>query len=83
MIPLEKIISQWSCDNCGELHDEEDDALECCPPAITKVFFCPVCDESHLSEQQARECCPVDPEAPPPLPSARELEAAGQMRLFL
>lgn len=24
------IKSRWRCDECGELHDYEEDALECC-----------------------------------------------------
>lgn len=77
---LKKIIAQWRCHDCGELHDDEDEARECCPPE--EVYLCPSCDEQYRHEIEARACCPVDPDAPPPMPTAQELESLGQMRLI-
>lgn len=73
---------KWRCDECGEIHDTEDDAHECCSPEVTEGYLCPVCRTFHLEEDGALECCGYDPDGPLPPPSAEELEAAGQMRLF-
>jgi len=78
----EEFKPQWRCDECNELHEYEDEAADCCPPNISKVYLCPVCAEAYAREAQARECHPGDPDAPPPPPTAQELEAAGQLRLL-
>lgn len=72
----------WRCDECGELHGDEEDAAECCRPNITAGYGCPVCGAFCLSENEAIDCCDFDPDGPPPPPIAAELEAAGQMRLI-
>lgn len=77
------IAPKWKCPDCGELHDDEYDARECCPPQVWAAFVCPICTEEHRDEIAAIDCCGFDPDAPPPPPSAAELEAAGQMRLPL
>lgn len=76
-----KLPEKWRCDECGEIHDYEDEAYECCPPQVSRVFVCPVCDDHHMKEVDAIECCDYDPDSPPPQPTADELERAGQMRL--
>ena len=77
-----KATLKYSCGECGELHDDEVDAAECCPPEIWKAYVCGHCGENHhYDEEAAEECCAdVDPDAPQPIDKA-ELEAAGQMRL--
>lgn len=74
------IKPQYKCSQCGDLHDDENDALECCPKDIWAVYVCPRCDKEHHDEEAAIDCCGFDPDGPPP-PSAAELEAAGQIRL--
>lgn len=76
------IQPKYKCPDCGELHDDYDDAVECCEPFISAVYLCPVCQEQHRMEDDAIECCGFDPDGPPPPPTAEELEAAGQKRLF-
>ncbi|KIO49624.1 hypothetical protein [Nitrosospira sp. NpAV] len=77
------IEPKWKCGECGDLHDDEDEARECCEPSVFEVYVCPTCGEEHSAEAEAIDCCNFDPDGPPPPPSAEELEAAGQMRLPL
>jgi hypothetical protein len=76
-----KIDPKWRCEHCSEIHDSEWTAEECCPTEITRVYLCPECDTAHNGEAAAEACC-CDPDAPLPLPTAVELEAAGQARLI-
>jgi hypothetical protein len=71
----------WQCDRCGDVHDNEDDARECCAPEIIEGYLCPLCRDFHECEEAAFDCCGWDPDMPIP-PTAIELEAAGQMRLI-
>ena len=79
-----KLVNKWRCEECDEIHDEYDDAVECCKPRVTECFLCPVCGSNFISEEIAIGCCNAD-ELPddyiaPPTP--RELEEAGQTRLL-
>ena len=75
--------SKWKCCECGELHEHEDDALDCCPPEVREVYVCPICTKDHNQQIMAFDCCDFDPDVDVlPPPSAAELEAAGQMRLL-
>lgn len=84
-IELPDSCIKWRCCECGDLHDDERGARNCCEPRIEEVFLCPVCGERHDDEDDAIECCDYDPnrepDASPPL-TAAELEAMGQQRLF-
>lgn len=71
----------WRCDDCYTVHDDDDDARECCAPEIIAGYTCPLCRDFHTREADAIACCDWDPDKPIP-PSARELEAAGQLRLI-
>ena len=73
--------SVFKCGECGEIHDEENEAVECCQPNISEGFLCPVCQEFFFDEESALACHEVDEDFVPP-PTAAELEAAGQMRLL-
>lgn len=77
-----KIEKKWRCDQCYDVHDFEDSAAECCPPEISEGYECPVCFDWHSTEANALDCCGYDEDAPPPPPTAAELEAAGQLRLI-
>ncbi|MBS1143389.1 MAG: hypothetical protein H6R14_795 [Proteobacteria bacterium] len=72
---------KYQCCECGDIHDDEDDARECCAPRIKEVFVCPQCKEVFDDEDEAIECCDL-PEGFEIRPSLIELEAAGQMRLL-
>lgn len=72
----------WRCGDCETVHDNEDDARECCAPRIEEGYLCPVCRGFLLREEDALACHNWDPEKPIP-PTAAELEAAGQLRLPL
>jgi len=73
--------SVFKCGECGDIHDEEDDAVECCFPGVTEGFLCPVCQGFFIDEEAALACHDTDEDFVPP-PTAAELEAAGQMRLL-
>ena len=77
-----KLKPKWKCDHCDELHDYEEDAVDCCAPTISERWVCPECGDDYRTEAEAIECCEHDDDAPPPPPTAEELEAAGQMRLL-
>lgn len=72
---------RWQCDGCGDIHDDEDDARDCCRPRVIEGWSCPVCDKFHEDEEDAIACCDYD-EDKPREPSPLELEAMGQERLF-
>lgn len=75
------IAPKYKCGNCGDLHEFEAAALDCCVPSVLPVYVCPICEDWHLEERDALLCCQRDD--PALRPSAAELEAAGQMRLAL
>ncbi len=47
----------WKCGECGEIHEDEDGAGECCRPMIHEMWGCPVCGEAHDKESLALRCC--------------------------
>lgn len=59
-------VVMWRCPVCDELHDDEDDAADCCREkdddhADTNLddaaFVCPVCLADHNSHGRAADCC--------------------------
>lgn len=52
-----KANSFWQCSSCNEIHDDEDDARECCAPEIYEIYGCPGCGKVHEEEHQAISCC--------------------------
>ena len=75
---------RWRCDECDEVHDCEDDAVECCRPRVVQGYGCPTCGGFYLSTDEAFDChleANQDPDAPTRT-NPYELEAAGQERLF-
>lgn len=71
----------WKCSKCGDVHDDEEDAYECCRPAVVAGWLCPACNEFHVRKQDALDCCADESLLPRQL-TADELEAAGQLRLI-
>lgn len=75
----------FRCGECLTDHESEEAAVECwldcAQPEVDTYYRCPVCGDDLSSEEEALECCGYDPDAPPPMPTAAELEAAGQLRL--
>lgn len=92
-------LARYRCDECGEIHDDQDAAIECCPPSVSRVFVCSECAEVFRNEEGACECCRCAEvfrneegagDCCPDVvaetfhePTPRELEAAGQQRLEL
>lgn len=75
------IEPKFVCDNCDELHDDEDDAYSCCKPSIHEVYCCPICNYKNDTEADAIDCCGFDPDGTTPRVSAAELEKHGQLRI--
>ncbi len=73
---------KYQCNQCDDLHDDADEAMECCPH-ISEIYACGHCHECFgHNEGAAESCCDdVDPDALP-ITSHAELEAAGQLRLY-
>lgn len=72
----------WKCAECGENHQYEDDAAHCCrPPRPFQIWVCPHCsDEFRTSVEFDVHFAICDGEH---IPTADELEAAGQKRLAI
>lgn len=75
------LIYKWKCCECGDIHDDDYDAMHCCPPNIQEVTLCPICRKSHMFDHDAYACCEYeDGQDIPPHPL--DLEEAGQGRLL-
>ena len=79
---MNKPTEAWRCNECGTVHEDEDDARDCCQPSITEGYICAVCAVFHMDEDVAIDCCADIDLDGPRLPTPRELEAAGQLRLL-
>jgi hypothetical protein len=55
-----KIKALYQCGACREIHDDEDEAMDCCRPDIIELYECPVCKANHNDEDKALTCCGVD-----------------------
>lgn len=71
--------TMYECDRCGELHETEDGANECCHPKVRMVYLCSICEEQFDERDRAEQCC-SDQKHPGQTPE--ELEAARQIRLI-
>lgn len=47
----------YECPDCGELHEEQDDAKDCCPKEIVEMWVCSVCGEQYEDWDSAYSCC--------------------------
>lgn len=45
------------CESCGETHDDEDSAHECCPVRVLPRFRCGACRAVHRNKAKAEGCC--------------------------
>lgn len=51
-------VQVWECQECGETHDDYEDAADCCVEETEHVrIACPVCNTEHGEFQQAVDCC--------------------------
>ena len=72
----------WRCDECGEVHDNEDDAQDCCRPDVSEGYTCSECHAFHLAAASARDCCPVDSDDDPLKRPATFEERSRTLSLF-
>lgn len=75
------IEPKWRCDACSTYHDDEYDAINCCPNTVSEHYFCPICIKSHIAETFAIDCCGYESTDAPTRVSADELERRGQLRI--
>lgn len=54
---MSTVTPAWQCSNCGEWHDCEDYALECCAPAAVDGWKCEACGDYHKLKDNAVGCC--------------------------
>lgn len=47
-----KIIEQWQCGECSELHDDKFEAQTCCRPQVFRAYVCSECEGQFPSEQE-------------------------------
>ena len=45
---------KYECPECGELHDEEDDAIFCCQSR--EIYECEICGSTFEDEDECQEC---------------------------
>ncbi|MDZ4802689.1 MAG: hypothetical protein SGI92_31395 [Bryobacteraceae bacterium] len=82
------IVERFRCEICATVHADRCDAAACwrecndAEPDIQIIWTCPDCADEFISEEEAMDCCSAHRNDPPRLPSAAELEAAGQIRLL-
>ncbi len=54
------MVVMYRCSYCDELHDDEDDAADCCRPPSPQprnADVCPVCNQVALNVRDAADCC--------------------------
>lgn len=51
------ISAAYRCGNCGEWHDCEEYALECCAPRADDGWKCDACGAYHKLKTGAQNCC--------------------------
>jgi len=75
--------TKYRCDECGEIHEEESEAQACCEKEVSEIYQCSVCHLRFGNDMAAEEHCWEHDDDEPDVPTAAELEAAGQQRLPL
>jgi hypothetical protein len=75
------IKSKWRCDRCYDSYEHKYQAENCCPITVSEIWECPNCTQQYSEQIAAVECCGYASDAPTE-PTAAELEAAGQLRIF-
>lgn len=62
--PRPERVVMWRCPVCDELHDDEDDAEDCCSDpgddsanAPDWARICPVCGHAEETARDAADCC--------------------------
>lgn len=85
------VTTAWECDSCSEVHDTEDEALDCCPARATAVYQCVACGERSTAIDDLAHCCEAaETDAPSDVAMTADawaaqmqaVEAAGQLRLL-
>lgn len=54
---MSSISAAWMCSACGDWHDDEDAAIDCCRPTFAEGWKCDACGEYHRLKANAENCC--------------------------
>lgn len=63
--PKPEPVVMWCCPRCSWIHDDQDDASDCCPEDDNgaeahmgeAACICPVCGTDHSGVKAAADCC--------------------------
>lgn len=47
----------WKCGDCGDTHEEREQAAECCAPLPVMAWACAGCENTHDEKDDALYCC--------------------------
>lgn len=53
-------VKWWKCPECETLHEEEQEAIDCCPRdevEQVEAYQCGECEEVYEDRDEAGECC--------------------------
>lgn len=55
-------VTCWRCLECDALHEDEDEAMDCCEPAVAVHDeeigdHCPVCSKEYANPHEVADCC--------------------------
>lgn len=53
----QKPVELYRCLSCLSVHDDEDEALACCPKAVGRLWQCGACKAQHATRDSALGCC--------------------------
>lgn len=54
---MSTVLPVYQCSNCGDWHEAEDDARECCAPSVVCGWRCDACKDAHRLKENAEACC--------------------------
>lgn len=55
-----KKVAVFECPECGQVHEDPEEASECCPrDPLEQIDYwkCGECDELYEDKEEAKECC--------------------------
>lgn len=54
---MSTVSNAYQCSNCGDWHDYEESAIECCAPSAIAGWKCDACGDYHKLKANAENCC--------------------------
>lgn len=50
-------VELFRCNSCHTVHEDEDEALGCCPRELGRLWRCGACNAQHPTRDSALRCC--------------------------